>query len=481
MPASDQHKLYVKNKDIRKLVRDCVAGSDAIKTARRTDSTEQGGIYNSMGSQYLPVPNPDDDSIENQDRYAAYRARATFINFTGYTKDGLMGMVARKPTEIDLHASIKYAEFNVNGSGLSLQGMTQSVIGNLLETGQDGLLVDFPMSAGGTQMQTAGLNSLILQYPAESIINWREQTIDSVKTPVMISLAEEVQKVAADGFSVDDVTYTRVLSLNEDGDYIQRLYNEHDQLLVNDAGEADIFIKKADGSNWKKILFVPVGSENNDLKPDKPTLYDVAEVNVGHYRNSADFEESSFLVGQPTPVFAGLTQHWIESVFKGGVQIGSRAGVMLPEGASASLLQANENQMPSAGMDRKEKQLVKIGAKIISDAGGVETAEASKIKFAGQNSKLGLIIINTELAFNQCFEWMMEFEGSTGENVFNINKQFYEATVDPQLLVAQMQLLERQVIAKTDVRRTLRKGGLLEHDRTDEDIEGEVEAVSPVI
>ncbi len=49
MPASDQHKLYVKNKDIRKLVRDCVAGSDAIKTARRTDSTEQGGIYNSMG------------------------------------------------------------------------------------------------------------------------------------------------------------------------------------------------------------------------------------------------------------------------------------------------------------------------------------------------------------------------------------------------------------------------------------------------
>ena len=71
MPASDQHKLYVKNKDIRKLVRDCVAGSDAIKTARRTDSTEQGGIYNSMGSQYLPVPNPDDDSIENQERYAA--------------------------------------------------------------------------------------------------------------------------------------------------------------------------------------------------------------------------------------------------------------------------------------------------------------------------------------------------------------------------------------------------------------------------
>jgi hypothetical protein len=481
MPASDQHKLYVKNKDPRKLVRDCVAGSDAIKTARRTDSTEQGGIYNSMGSQYLPVPNPDDDSIENQDRYAAYRTRATFINFTGYTKDGLMGMVARKPTEIDLDASIKYAEFNVNGSGLSLQGMTQSVIGNLLETGQDGLLVDFPMSAGGTQLQTAGLRAIIKQYPAESIINWRVETVDSIDKVVMVALAEEVTKVAADGFSVDDVTYTRVLCLNESGDYIQKLYNEHDELLVNEEGESDILIKKADGSNWKEILFVPVGSENNDLTPDKSPLYDVAEINIGHYRNSADFEESSFLVGQPTPVFSGLNEGWVKNVMKGGIQIGSRAGVLLPENGSAMLLQASENQMPSAGMDRKEEQLVKIGAKIISDKGGVETAEASRIKFAGQNSKLGLVIINTELAFNQCFEWMMGFQGSAGENVFNINRQFYEATVDPQMLIAQMQLLDRQVVAKTDVRRMMRKGGLIEHDRTDEDIEGEVEEVSPLI
>jgi hypothetical protein len=481
MPASDQHKLYIKNKDPRKLVRDCVAGSEAIKTARRTDSTEQGGIYNSMGSQYLPVPNPDDDSIENQERYAAYRMRATFINFTGYTKDGLMGMVARKPTEIDLDASIKYAELNVNGSGLTLQGMTQSVIGNLLEAGQDGLLVDFPMSTGGTQQQTAGLRAIIKQYPAESIINWREEIINSVVTVVMVCLAEEVTRVASDGFSVDDVTYTRVLCLNEEGNYIQKLYNEHDELLVNQEGESEIPIKKADGSNWKEILFVAVGSENNDLTPDKSPLYDVAEINIGHYHNSADFEESSFLVGQPTPVFTGLTQQWIDTVFKNGVTIGSRSAVMLPEGGSANLLQANENQMPSAGMDRKEAQLVKIGAKIISDQGGVETAEAARIKFAGQNSKLGLVIMNTELAFDQCFEWMMGFQGSTGENVFNINKQFYDATVDPQLLIANMQLLDRQVIAKTDVRRMMRKGGLIEHDRTDEDIDGEVEAVSPVV
>jgi hypothetical protein len=480
MPASDQHKLYVKNKDMRKLGRDCVAGSDAIKTSRRTDSTEQGGLYNSMGSLYLPVPNPDDDSQENQDRYAAYRTRATFINFTGYTKDGLMGMIARKPNEIELSDSIKYAEENIDGAGLSLQGMTQAVIGNVLEVGCHGLLVDFPMSAGGSKGQTSGLRSIIKQYPAESIINWRMSAINDVDVLVMVALAEEVEKVGPDGFSVEELTYTRVLSLNEDGDYIQRLYNESDELLYNGDGDPDMYMKKSDGSSWKEILFEFVGAENNDPIPDKSPLYDVAEINIGHYRNSADFEESSFLVGQPTPVFSGLTESWVNSMMKNGIQIGSRAGVLLPENASAMLLQADANQMPAAGMDRKEEQLVKIGAKIISDRGGVETAEASRIKFAGQNSKLGLVIINTELAFQKCFSWMMEFQGGVGENIFNINKQFYDATINPQLLVAQMQMLDRGIIAKSDMRTGLRKGGLLSHDRTDEEIDGEAEVVSPV-
>ena len=71
MPASDQHKLYIKNKDQWKLVRDCVAGSEAIKTARQSEASDQGGLHNALGSQYLPVPNPNDNSQDNIDRYDA--------------------------------------------------------------------------------------------------------------------------------------------------------------------------------------------------------------------------------------------------------------------------------------------------------------------------------------------------------------------------------------------------------------------------
>jgi hypothetical protein len=36
--------------------------------------------------------------------------------------------------------------------------------------------------------------------------------------------------------------------------------------------------------------------------------------------------------------------------------------------------------------------------------------------------------------------------------VIQVNKEFYDATIDPQLLIAQMQLMDRGVIAQDDVR-----------------------------
>jgi hypothetical protein len=61
------------------------------------------------------------------------------------------------------------------------------------------------------------------------------------------------------------------------------------------------------------------------------------------------------------------------------------------------------------------------------------------------------------------------------EIVYEMNREFYAKTADPQLIVAQIQLLDRGVIAMQDVRYTLREHGVLSPDRTDEDIDAEAE------
>ena len=74
----------------------------------------------------------------------------------------------------------------------------------------------------------------------------------------------------------------------------------------------------------------------------------------------------------------------------------------------------------------------------------------------------------------------MKFMIIKSKNKLEINRNFYESTLDPQLLVANMQLMDRGVIAKSDIRASLRKKGLIEPERTDEDIDKEVGDPDPL-
>ena len=107
--------------------------------------------------------------------------------------------------------------------------------------------------------------------------------------------------------------------------------------------------------------------------------------------------------------------------------------------------------------------------------GGNETVDAVKIRFTGQNSKLGSIIQNVEAAFIQCYAWAQEFMGGTGESIIDINKEFYDQDIDPQMIIAAIQLMDRGVWAKSDLQDLTRKGGLIKAGRTNSDIDGEAE------
>jgi hypothetical protein len=69
----------------------------------------------------------------------------------------------------------------------------------------------------------------------------------------------------------------------------------------------------------------------------------------------------------------------------------------------------------------------------------------------------------------------MDFMGGTVEPVIQVNKEFYDATIDPQLLMAQIQLMDRGVIAKDDVRDLMRRANLIDAERTNQVLDGDVE------
>lgn len=449
-----------------RLVKRCVAGAREI---RKYD-------------EYLPMPDPTNQSEENLERYRQLKKRAMFLNVTGRTRTGLLGAVFRKTAEVQLPSGVQYLLENASGDGASLEQLSKEAVGECLDTGRGGFLADYPKLEGEsgrprTAAESAGKQAWIHHYPALSIINWREKVIEGRKHLVLVVLHEQISEESDDGFEFEIVDQYRVLVL-EDGVYKQRLYRDD----IPD-GEESIPTDQT-GKRFDHIPFHFYGSENNDAAVDKGPLEDIADVNILHYGNSATVEEAGFISSQPTLFMtSSITAEDFAKFNPNGVHIGSRRGINLGAQGSATMLQAKETQLALELMRDKQDQMLMIGARIVQKGGGAETAEAVRIRYSSDNSVLGTIAGNVsealKLAILDAERFMIGLPDMTG-TVFWLNQEFFDEAMDAQMILAQVQLWQQGIIAKRDLRTNLRQAGTIESDRTDDDIDDDIEAQPPV-
>lgn len=464
MPVSTKHPQYELYRPVWDKTRDAVRGSVQIKDKKHV---------------YLPVPDPEtaDERLgENTLRYRQYIRRAVFANYTGRTKNALVGAAFRKAPTYELPEGLEYLIDDATGDGLGIEQLAKDELSNLLETGRTLLLVDFPQAEAGMSaedIQRLAIRASIIPYTCEQVINWKTETVGGRKLVTMIVLAENY-KTADDEFEHDSEVQYRVLRLREDG-YTQQLYRE--EMPFTD----EIYPRKADGSTWDVIPAIFVGAKNNDSTIDDAPLADIADVNIAHYRNSADYEESCFITGQPTLFITHSLnmEEWFEYNPE-GIKLGARAGHVLGESGSATLLQPNANNLVLEAMKAKEGQMVAIGARIITDRGNNETAEGARIRFASENSVLGDIVGNLSAALEQCLLWCGEFMGAGDDVEFAINREFYDKSVDPQLIMSMVTLMDRQIISDQDIFDRLKSAGIIDGARTLEDVREEMGDLPPV-
>lgn len=430
---------------------------------------------NNVNKKYIK-----DIDANDPERNTRYKDDAVFVNFTNRTRNGLVGAVYRRHPEIELPPSIEYLEKDATGGGQGLSKLSKEITGEVLQSGRCGLLVDYPASQEGlTAAQVAEMNlaARMYKYSAESIINWNTEQVGGSIQLTLVVLKEHVSKIADDGFSWTECVQYRVLRMI-DGVYTQFLYDEAEE-LINVYEPRDF-----NGARFTYIPFVFFGAQDNDSTVDSAPLLDLAKLNLGHLRNSADYEESVHIVGQPTIFLStSMSAEEFKAANPNGVTIGARRGHNLGESGSASLLQANPNQLSDEAMKRKEQQAVMIGARLISQAGGNETAEAVRIKHSGENSVLSHIADNIEDGVKKAIMYVQKFmsaEVNEEEIVFNLNDQFFDSTLDPQMIMQQMQLLNYGIIAKEDIRAALRKNNVIDPRRTDEDIENDITNINPL-
>ncbi len=434
------------------LVSDCVIGEKAVKYRKE---------------KYLPRPNPSDKSQTNKDRYEQYLARAMFVNYTGRTLRALIGSVFRKDPVIELPSTAEYLAEDASRNGITLKNLIKLSTAETLKTGRAGLLADYPQAEEGlTLAETMANRAYVIHYDAKDIINWHVNQGGQLDL-VVLRESEEVQEGTEFNY-VREPRY-RVLIM-VDGEYQQWYYDEGG-VRVWEATP-----RKSDGSTFNELPWSWIGSEDNDEDLDIPPLADIARVNIGHYRNSADFEETSFITGQGTfHIDIGeMSPEQFKEANPNGVMVGSRGGIQT-RGGKVEIVQGDPNTLPDKAMSRKEEQMVAIGARIIQDTSGTETAEAARIRHSGENSMLATVVQNVEAAYLRIMGYIGEFMGVTQDASIELNRDFFDSNLSAQDVMAIIQSGDAGIVARSDQRKMMRTGRIeLDSERDDEAIDGEI-------
>lgn len=434
------------------LIEDCITGETAVKA---------------KGDVYLPRPNAADISAENQARYNAYKTRAVFYNVAESTLAGLIGQVFLVDPEIKVPTLLDPVVKDANGNGVPLVQQMQWVEETVLKHGRAGLFTDYPEVQGDISLddqQSGRVRPTLCAYAPWNVINWRTITRNG-KVLLSLVVIREWYEDSDNGFAVDVKIQFRVLRLLADAVYVQELWR-------GEPGNWSIYktIQPRDAKRkpLNEIPFTFVGAVDNSPSIDRPPLYALCSLNIGHYRNSADYEEAVFITGQATPVLTGLTKQWVDEVLKGTVTLGSRGAIPLPVGADAKLLQMEERNAAFTAMEHKERQMKALGAKLVEEKAVQRTATEARQDKASEDSILTTITKNVSAAFKFALEWAGIYAGTTtvvgdANNdtiVCKLNTEFSILAMSSDDINTRIDAWEKGAISWTEMRSGLDKAGL---------------------
>lgn len=464
MPVDQPRSDYSHIKPKWARLRDCFNGRDAVIKA---------------GSAYCPDL-PGADATGN----FAYRQRGNFYNAVMRTVQGLNGMIFQEAPEVEMQESLKPMLDDITLTNVPFETFAQESGTEVFLTGRYGILVDMPQPLNADKAAASGavaaaapdMRPYCVAYKAEEIINWRTQRRggDEILTMVVVCEQAEVGYSPSDPFTCVTVDQYRVVMLNEEGKCITQIWRK------NAAGNK--FEKTADGDvplmrRGEALTFVPfvfLGALQTGPDLKHPPLMNLADVNLGHWRNSVDHEYGLHLVALPTPWVSGAKG----DNSSGAMKIGPSVVWELDANGSAGMLEFAGTGLGAivVAMDEKKKQMASLGARLLEDAPRTaETASAVRMRHTGETASLKSVAQSLEMGLTQVLQicvWWQTTDAMPRDAEVNVelNKEYLDVRATPQEIQVALTALQAGEISFETWYEILQSGGW-----TREDVDAEQE------
>jgi hypothetical protein len=438
MDITDRHPDFDAFAPLWQRVRDALAGGDAVKA---------------RSSAYLPRPEGQDAAA-----YQAYKTRARWVDVPERTRRGLLGAVFRREPVIAGPDRLLAGLDGLTTGGLPFGVFARQATGEVLALGRYGVLVDMPGD------RPAGALPLWAGYAAETIEDWERARIDGRFVTSRVKLAEPDATA-----SESEVQYRELLLV--DGLYEVRIWRSGG---ARGGGWriAEVHRPTRNGKRLSVIPFVFLGVDDLDPDVDKPPLLGLVDETIGHYQLSADYRQSLFLTAQPTPWLAGFAEEETPSRIGSGALWASanpeaRVGMLEFQGAGIEAIR-------QAMLD-SEARMVLLGARFFErQKRAAETAEATRLRFSADGATLTTIARTVGDGLTRGLKWTVEWAGLPGEGVsLELNKDFLPEALSADDLRARLQLWQSGAIAFDDLVAELKRGEVVDADRSAAEIRAE--------
>lgn len=432
-----------------------------------------------LGERYLPKP---EDTTKKE--YQNYVTRAGFFPAMYRTVAGLSGAIDRKAPTFELPPRIKHIEDDADSNNATLRQFSKTVLDENFITGRCGILCERDESGG---------KPYLVMYEAESIINWAE---DGEQRLVLVVLEEHVfEQSQNDEFVQVKIKQYRVLRLQE-GRYVQEIYRPEatpGKKEINYVRYGEPIVPLKAGVPLEDIPFVFCNVRSITTKIDKPPLLDLVLKNAEHYRVCADYANALFYTGNPILYTIGVKKKATPKTVVDGkldpnepdykISIGSSRAIMLPAGAEIGLVECKGHGV-SPNRDRSNDlklEMAVLGARLLeSQRTGVEAAETALLRQSGETSTLSNIVVNVSAAMKRALMFLDQWEGGDGSGVeFNLNDDFVDITMNPQLVSALADLVTKEFISWETFYYNLTIGELTIPGRSHEEERDAIEAQPP--
>jgi hypothetical protein len=429
---------------------------------------------------YLRMLNPQDDSPANKIRNQHYQSGAVFYPVAQQTAQGMLGSIFRKWPTLNVPKELEYLAENADGGGNSIYQSSQGACDDVMRKGRAGITVTFPQTSG--QVSRADILSgrivaTIHRFAPEQIINWRVGRDGAKAILTLVVTREELETPGADGYTSQPETIYREMYLDierdDDGSITSKVYRERiwietaDKALTLKAGYTPL---DAAGKTWGFIPFQFIGSENNDPKTDMPPFLGMCLMNLGHYRNSADYEDSVWYNGQAQAWMSGVDQGHIDMMKENKMYVGSRELLAVPSGETFGFSQPLPNTLVKEAMDSKINAMIQMGARLMQVGSATKTATQASSDQEAQTSLLAMVASNVSEAYTQAIKWACMYMGADDKEVaYTLSQEFVSLSNDPQEVQQIVAGFIQGAIPVGDYTRYMRKRELFSDDVSDED------------